>query len=281
MSPNSHPLVIPTLLAAALAGGAGSAQAISFDCDSGAPHPDTYTQLNTDLRVSDGHRIQLNLCQTTPKTLSRSIATDLGHAHGDTMSTVDFGRQTVHASLDAKNIVGVLGGFAGYDLVARNVDFITASADTSFVITSRLLYTGSRVVSNLGQDNNSASGNLQVSGPGIGYNETRTAGPTGSSSQTFTTGVLHLSAGAPPTRVMTTLEAHVYVDPNGAYSESSGWALLDAQFITTIEIVSGGALTSSSGHDYTAAVPEPQSWALMLAGLAGIGGWRRRKSIRS
>ena len=278
MSLRRAPCFIPALWAATLAGAAGSAQAISFDCDSGAPHPDTYTQLNTDLRVSDGHRIQLNLCQTTPKTLSRSIATDLGHAHGETTATVDFGVQTVHAALDAKNLPG-LGGFAGYDLVARNVDFITASADTSFVITSRLVYTGSLVVSTPGQDNNSASGNLQVSGPGIGYNETRTAGPTGSSSQTLTTGVLHLSAGAPATRVMTTLEAHVYVDPNGSYGPAPGWALLDAQFITTIEIISGGALTSSSGHDYTAAVPEPQTWALMLGGLAAIGGWRRRKAI--
>ncbi len=49
----------------------------------------------------------------------------------------------------------------------------------------------------------------------------------------------------------------------GFYDEA-GNRLTDVQFI------------SDSGFDWVTPVPEPQAWALMLAGLAGLAGWHRR-----
>ncbi len=47
-------------------------------------------------------------------------------------------------------------------------------------------------------------------------------------------------------------------------------------------LVAGAGFTSESGYDYItppgtmAPIPEPQNWALLLAGITLLGAWRNR-----
>jgi hypothetical protein len=211
------------------------------------------------------------------------------HAHDGSAnlvatSTVDFGLQTAHAALDARNVVGQHGAGTVYTLQDVNRDFITALAPTTLVINTRFLFSTSRQVANStvgGGDRNDVRGVLQISDlPGGGIDHTDFGVPAGSGDVSFSSGALTLNAGQ-TIRLINWLYVDGYVNPNGLFTESPGWATLDASYRVTIS-VNSGAITTASGHDYApSAVPEPATAGLMVLGLAAVLGLRRNRARTS
>jgi hypothetical protein len=118
-----------------------------------------------------------------------------------------------------------------------------------------------------GFDTNNVRGQLRIDGAGYNIVNTDFGTPVGSDSFSFSSGVLTLNAGQAVT-LTNWLYVDGYVDPNGLWTESPGWATLDASYRVTVTVI-GGAIGTASGHDYSpSAVPEPASWALLLGGAA-------------
>jgi hypothetical protein len=258
------------------------AQAAEFDCNNSLAYPDprVFTQINARHLVNAGNPQiddRYNHCLTTGQTTGavNRLSSD-GTGQVQAVSTTDFGLQKATSRVDARNLVGVHGSFAFYDLVDVNRDVITAQANgTQFVINTHLVFSTDRQVAGP-SDTNGVSGNLQVSGPGIGINHTDAGLPASGGDVAFSTGLLTLNAGQ--TFSLTNyLLVLSNVSPNGIYAESPGWATLDASYNVTISVMSGSIL-AASGHDYTAPVPEPAAAGLLAAGLAALLALRHRRA---
>ncbi len=267
----------------ALSALAGAARADEFDCNNGLAYPAAFTQVNA-LQIATGDTqvdSRYNHCMTIGQTGGADIHAHDGSANLVASSTVDFGLQTAHAVLDARNVVGQHGAGTVYTLQDVNRELITALVNgTTLVVTTRFTFITDRQLASAG-DRNDVRGVLQITGlPGPGIDHTDSGLPAGSGDLSFSSGVLTMDAGQSAT-LTNWLYVDGYVNPNGLWSESPGWATLDATYEVTIN-VTGGAIGTASGHDYSASVvPEPGSGTLLLGGLGSLASLRALRRLRS